>query len=146
MKSICGILSNGVPIAVALVALLALTPAPNTRAAQAQQPAPTASQVQETPEQTIIRTRIAEGYSAVGPLELKGVSSSELVIGAVPGNPKLTVSLTNKNVSVMDESGNGLTTGSLAVGTNVIIFQKQNDIVIYVVPAPPKETRNANKK
>ncbi len=43
----------------------------------------------------------------------------------------------------MDEAGNGLTMSSVQAGTNAIICEKSDSVIIYVVPATKKESSNA---
>jgi hypothetical protein len=143
MNNICRISLNRALVASALVALLVLPCATPSYAAETQQTATVGSEEHETPQETIIGKRIAEGFAVIGPLELMGASASELMIGAAPGNPEVKVSLKNKRVSVMDEHGNSLTVSSVKKGANVIICQKKDQVIIYVVPSTKKESSNA---
>jgi hypothetical protein len=142
MNSICRISLNRALVALALVALLVLPCATPSFAAQAPQKETVVSDKHETPLEAMIRKRIAAGFSVLGPTELKKASSSALVVDNSPSDGK-TISLAKKRVTVLDESGNSSSTSSLAEGTWVIICQKKDEIVIYLVKGYKKGTRNA---
>jgi hypothetical protein len=93
-----------------------------------------------------IQKRVAEGFSVIGPLVLQGASSSELVIAKPDGKEPITVSLKGRTVTVQDQFGNSLTTGSVQAGSNVIICQKKDKVAIYIVPLTKKESGDAKKK
>jgi hypothetical protein len=143
MNNICRISLNRALVASALVALLVLPCATLTQAAETQQTATVGSQKHETALDIMLEKRIAAGYGVLGPIELYKASSSALVVPDSPSNGR-TISLNNKKVTVLDESGNGLTMSSVTAGTAVIICEKKDEVVIYLVKGFKKGTEHGN--
>lgn len=92
---------------------------------------------------TIQEKNVAAGYSVIGPLELRKVSGTQLVIAEPPGKEPLVVDLRNKTISVMDKEENPLTMSAMNAGSTVIICQKKDSVRIYIVPALKKEKPDA---
>ena len=86
---------------------------------------------------------IAARYSIFGPARLASVSSSSLAFPGGYGIPGPTVSLVNKAVSVMNEAGASVPFSALGPGTNLIVCDRSDSVVIFVVPSP--EVGNAKR-
>ncbi len=86
-----------------------------------------------TTVQTQIGYYIAAGYSIFGPAQLASVTSSSLVFPGEFGTPGLTVTLSNKTVSVLNEAGASVPFSILGPGTNVIVCYKNDSVVIFAL-------------
>jgi hypothetical protein len=91
---------------------------------------------------TIPEKNIAAGYAVVGPLELKKVSTGQLVISEPPGQDPVVVNLGARAVSVMDQNETPLSMSAVTAGSTVIIAQTKDAVRIYVVPPVKKEIRD----
>jgi hypothetical protein len=76
---------------------------------------------------------IAARYSISGPVRLASVSSSSLSFSGGYGIPGGTLSLANKAVSVMNEAGVSLPFSVLVPGTNVIVCDRSDSVVVFTV-------------
>jgi hypothetical protein len=76
---------------------------------------------------------IAARYSIFGPARLASVSSSTLTFPGGYGVPGEAISLANKSVSVMNETGASVPFSALAPGTNVIVCNRSDSVVIFTV-------------
>jgi hypothetical protein len=143
MKNICGILLKGALVTSALVALLVVPLATLTQAADTHKPATVGSKKHESALESMLRKRIAAGFSVIGPIELTSASSSALVFPDSPNGSK-TISLQNQKVTVLDESGNASSMSSVTAGKWVIVCQKKDEIVIYLVKGHKKGANDAD--
>ena len=80
---------------------------------------------------------IAARYSVFGPASLTSVDSKSLSFARGYGVAPLTFNLTNKNVTVMNQTGASLPFSSLEQGTRVIVCDRRDSVVI--ITAPPRE-------
>jgi hypothetical protein len=142
MKSICGISIKRALVASALVALLVTPFATLAQADETQQTPTVGSQNHQTALELMIDKRIAAGFGVIGPIELMAASSSALVLPDSPKGSK-TISLKNRKVTVLDESGNGSSMSSVTADKWVIICQKKDEVVIYLVKGFEKGAENA---
>jgi hypothetical protein len=76
---------------------------------------------------------IAARYSIFGPAKLASTTSQRLVFPGEHGKPGVTVSLSNKTVSVMNEAGTAEPLSSLVPGTNVVVCYRKDSVVIFLV-------------
>ena len=81
---------------------------------------------------------IAEGYSAMGPIQVLSADAKSLTLYSQPKN--VTVNLQGRALSVRDLTGNKLALTDLKKGTRVYVLQKAKEVLIVVLP--PKEVRN----
>ena len=85
----------------------------------------------------------AARYSIYGPASLFSVDSKGLGFPGGYGIPGKTVSLANKNISVMDEAGAPVSFTSLKPGTNVLVCDRSDSVVVFTVSSP--EAGNAKR-
>ena len=78
---------------------------------------------------------IAARYSIFGPAPLASVSSTSLSFPGGYGIPGATFSLANKSVSVMNEAGASVPFSALVPGTNVIVCDRSDSVVVFTVTA-----------
>ncbi|MGO9121339.1 MAG: hypothetical protein ACLQPD_27485 [Desulfomonilaceae bacterium] len=76
---------------------------------------------------------IAARYSIFGPARLASVSSSSLAFPEAYEMPGPTISLANKTVSVMNETGASVPFSALTPGTNVIVCDRLDSVVVFTV-------------
>lgn len=81
---------------------------------------------------------IAEGYSAMGPIQVLSADAKSLTLYSQPKN--ITVSFQGRSLDVRDLTGNKLALTDLKKGTRVYVLQKAKEVLI--VALPPKEVRN----
>jgi hypothetical protein len=144
MKSKCGILLKGALVASAFVALLIVPLATLTQADGVHQPTTVGSQKHETALDAMLRQRIAEGYAVMGPIDLAAATSSTALVFPDSPNEAKTINLKNKKVSVLDESGNASSMSSVTEGKRVIVCQKKDEVVIYLVKGHKKGADHAD--
>ncbi|MGO9116408.1 MAG: hypothetical protein ACLQPD_02230 [Desulfomonilaceae bacterium] len=77
----------------------------------------------------------AARYSIFGPTPLNSVDSKSLGFTGGYGLPGVTISLANKNVSVMTETGASVPFSALAPGVRVVVCDRSGS-VIFVVRSP----------
>lgn len=142
MKNICGISLKGALVASAFVALFIVPLATLTQAADTKQPTTVGSKKHESALESMLRKRIAAGFSVIGPVELTAATSSTALVFPDSPNGSKTISLKNQKVTVLDESGNGESMSSVTSGRAIIICQKDREVVIYVVKSFKKGTEN----
>jgi hypothetical protein len=141
MKNICGISLKGALVTSALVALLVMPLATLTQADDTQKPTTVSWKKHPTAQELMVNKRIAAGFSVIGPLEVMEASTSALKVDDSPNNSK-TISLQNKKVTVLDESGNGASMSSVTKDRAIIICQKKDEVVIYLVKGYKKGTEH----
>ena len=76
---------------------------------------------------------IAAGYSIFGPARLASVNSKGLGFPGAYEIPGPTISLANKTVSVMNETGASVPFSALTPGTNVIVCDRRDSVVVFTV-------------
>ena len=86
---------------------------------------------------------IAARYSIFGPASINSVNSKSLGFARGYGRAGITINLSNKNVSVMDEAGISVPFSSLAPGVRVIVCDRSDSVVIITVR--PAEASNAKR-
>jgi len=88
---------------------------------------------------------IAARYSTFGPAALASVNSNSLAFaGSYSSSPDVTVSLTGKAVSVVNAAGVSVSFGALAPGTNVIVCNRSDSVVVFIV-TPTGGANNAKR-
>ena len=76
---------------------------------------------------------IAARYSIYGPARLASVDSKGLGFPGAYEMPGATISLANKTVSVMNEAGASVPFSALTPGTNVIVCDRRDSVVVFTV-------------
>lgn len=74
---------------------------------------------------------ITNGYSAVGPITVFEVPANSLVLYRYPEN--LVVDLKGKKTSFLDTSGNKISKSSIKKDSRVYVFQKGNEVIVYLL-------------
>jgi hypothetical protein len=95
------------------------------------------------PDVTQLNWYIAARYSILGPVPLNSVDSKSLGFTGGYGIPGVTVSLAKKQVSVMTETGAPVPFSALAPGVRVVVCDRSDSVVIFVVRSP--EASNAKR-
>jgi hypothetical protein len=95
------------------------------------------------PDVTQLNWYIAARYSILGPVPLNSVDSKSLGFTGGYGIPGVTVSLANKRISVMTETGVPVPFSALAPGVRVVVCDRSDSVVIFIVRSP--EAGNAKR-
>jgi hypothetical protein len=86
---------------------------------------------------------IAEGYSVTGPTMLESVSSQALIFPGLTGQKGLEISLRNKAVVALDATGKASSFATLGPGVSVLVCNRKDRVVIYLVSAQKGTSRYA---
>ena len=76
---------------------------------------------------------IAAGYSIYGPARVASNNSKVLGFPEAYGIPGPTISLANKSVAVMNQTGASVPLSALTPGTNVIVCDRRDSVVVFIV-------------
>jgi hypothetical protein len=108
-----------------------------------QEVAKTLESLTAKPVTRIIHQYTAAFYSVLGPYNIKNATSTNLTFMGFPENPHgTTLDLTGKNVTIKTEGGQGSSSASLTPGARVLVCQKDNDIVIFLLTAHTSSSTN----
>jgi hypothetical protein len=95
------------------------------------------------PDATKLDWYIAARYTIFGPAPLNTVNSKSLGFTGANEIPGVTISLANKTVLVMTETGATVPFSALAPGVRVTVCDRSDSVVVFIVRA--SEANNAIK-
>ncbi len=116
---------------------------PSTYVGSGQNVANTLASLAASPMSRILHKYTALRYSILGPYTLQKVTTTQLTFVSFPEKPDgTTMSLAGKNVAVKTEGGHESSFADLLPGTRVLICQKDNDVIVFLISTATSSSSN----